>query len=182
VGAFTAGQLARRLGRVKIILQTGLGTAAVGFLLLTTTIQSDSSGTLAILYMALIGAGIGVCMPTALVTVQNAADHSDIGSATGAFLFLRSMGGAVGSTLAGVLLAGQFARHVAASGIAVPIDMGALRVHEGAAVVLDAATRLVAQGALSSAFHIAFLGCAALEAGAFITCWGLRDLPLRSAR
>jgi EmrB/QacA subfamily drug resistance transporter len=179
IGAFTAGQLARRMGRVKIILVTGLGSAAAGFCMLAT-IGPASSSILTVLYMLVIGGGIGVCMPTALVTVQNAAERRDVGAATGAFLFLRSMGGAVGSTLAGVMLAAQFARHVAASGVTVPIDMGSLRVHEGSSVVLDAATRLVAQGALSSAFHVAFVACAVLEVGALLACWGMRDVPLRS--
>ena len=177
VGAFGAGQMARRLGRVKLLIQLGLGAAVLGFALLAT-IGPATSSVLSVVYMLLVGLGIGLCMPTTLVVIQNAAERSDVGSATGAFLFLRSMGGAVGSTLAGVLLAGQFARGTAAGGIRVPIDLGSLR---GASVALDAATRAVAEGALTGAFHLAFAACAGLALLAFVVCWGLEDMPLRTS-
>lgn len=179
-GAFTAGQIARRLGRVKIIMQFGLAAALVGFVMLAT-MGPQTPQYLSVPYMMLLGLGIGVCMPTSLVTIQNAAERRDVGAATGAFLFLRSMGGALGSTLAGVVLASQFASHVAASGISVPIDLGALRVQEGVKLALDPATMTLAQGALGVAFHAAFAACGVLEALAFIACWTLRDLPLRSS-
>ena len=177
VGAFGAGQMARRLGRTKLLIQLGLGAAVIGFALLAT-IGPDTPHGLSVLYMLIVGLGIGVCMPCTLVTVQNAADQRDVGAATGAFLFLRSMGGAVGSTLAGVLLAGQFASHVAMLGLNVPIDLGSLRIQPGG-VALDATTHAAAQGALTFAFHAAFAGCAALTALAFVTAWNLRDTPLR---
>ncbi|HEX3982495.1 MAG TPA: MFS transporter, partial [Acidisoma sp.] len=47
VGAYAAGQLARRLGKSKVILLLGLGSAILGFLLLTL----DSAETSAILIM-----------------------------------------------------------------------------------------------------------------------------------
>ena len=40
-----------------------------------------------------------------MICVQNAAERRDLGAATGCMLFLRSMGGAFGSTLVGALLA-----------------------------------------------------------------------------
>lgn len=176
VGAFGAGQMARRLGRVKLLIQLGLGAAVLGFALLAT-IGPATSSVLSVVYMLVVGFGIGLCMPTSLVVIQNAAERRDVGSATGAFLFLRSMGGAVGSTLAGVLLAGQFARGTAAGGIGVPIDLGSLR---SSSVALDAATRAVAESALTGAFHLAFAACAGLAFLAFVVCWGLEDTPLRT--
>jgi hypothetical protein len=90
------------------------------------------------------------------------------------------MGGAVGSTLTGVVLAGQFAAGIASRGVTEAVDLGALRVPAGAESGLDAATRLVAQSALSGAFHASFAACAVLAFLALISCWGLRDLPLRT--
>jgi hypothetical protein len=164
---------------VKILIQIGVAATTLGFALLAT-IDAATPQLLTLLYMVVVGLGIGLVMPCTLVMIQNAAERRDVGSATGAFLFLRSMGGAVGSTLTGVVLAGQFAAGVAQSGITASVDLGALRVPAGTASTLDAATQVVAHAALSGGFHAAFAACAVLAALAFVSCWGLVDLPLRT--
>ena len=181
VGAFTSGQIARRLGKAKLIIQAGLAGSVLGFALLAT-LQADTNVVLAEAYMLLVGMGIGVCLPSTLVVVQNAAERRDVGSATGALLFLRSMGGAMGSTLVGAVLAGSFAAGVAAQGITTVIDLGALRGAEGTRITLPPEVQGVAQAALSGGFHMAFAVCACVMAAAFAACWGLRDLPLRGGR
>jgi EmrB/QacA subfamily drug resistance transporter len=180
LGAFTGGQIARRLGRVKILIQSGVAVTAIGFALMAT-VGADTPLPLTLAYMLVVGLGIGLVMPCTLVMIQNAAERRDVGSATGAFLFLRSMGGAVGSTLTGVILAGQFASGVASNGITVPVDLGSLRVPAGAVSTLDAATQAAAHVALSGAFHAGFAACAVLAALAWACCWRLIDLPLRTS-
>ncbi len=180
IGAFAAGQIARRLGRVKGIILAGLAGAVIGFGLLAT-MDGQTSHLMSVFDMLLVGLGLGVCMPTTLVMIQNAAERRDVGSATGAFLFLRSMGGAVGSTVAGVVLAGFFASHVLASGLPIPLDLGALRVPEGGHTGLDPASMAVAQAALAGAFHAAFAACAILSVLAFGTALGVKDVPLRTS-
>jgi len=181
LGAFGSGQVARKLGRAKIIIQVGIGSAALGFALLST-MGPETSHWLSVLYMLILGLGIGVCMPSTLVVIQNASEPRDVGAATGALLFLRSMGGAMGSTLVGAVLAGGFAAGIAARGITTPIDLGALRGAEGVRIALDPAVMAAAQGALSNGFHLAFGACCVVLVAAFVACWGLRDLPLRSGR
>jgi MFS family permease len=180
VGAFASGQLARRLGRAKIILVAGLAATTIGFLLMAT-IGAASSRWLIALYMVVIGIGIGLCMPASLVVVQNAAERRDVGAATGGLLFLRSMGGAFGSTMVGALLTGTFDHRLRSLGIAHPIDLGTLRGAAGGPAQLDAATRAIAGVALDSGFVVAFLGCAALAAAALVVSFGMRDLPLQSS-
>jgi EmrB/QacA subfamily drug resistance transporter len=180
VGAYLSGQLTRRLGKARIILVCGLAANTLGFLLLAT-IGAASSGWLIALYMLIIGVGIGVCMPASLVVVQNAAERRDVGAATGGLLFLRSMGGAFGSTLVGALLAGRFAGKLQSLGVVSPIDLGTLRGPQGGTVALDAATRALSGLALDSAFQLAFLACAACGAVAFLVSLGMRDLPLQSS-
>ncbi len=180
IGAFTGGQVARSLGRVKIIVQFGLAATVVGFAMMAT-IGPETPLVYSLVYMMIVGLGIGVVMPSTLVMIQNAAERRDVGSATGAFLFLRSMGGAVGSTLAGVVLVGQFGSGLVARAITIPVDLGALRLQPGVASSLDVATQIAAHAALAGAFHIAFLACAGLAALAFVACWRLRDLPLRTS-
>ncbi len=177
VGAYGAGQLARRMGRGRVILMTGLAAGTAGFALLATL--GASSGYAAVLAaMAVVGFGIGACMPTSLVIVQNAADRRDVGAATGGILFLRSMGGAVGSTLAGSLLAG---RVETAGG---HVDLAALRGHPGAgagAGGINPGLGEAVRAGLARGFHAGFLAEAVLLGLAFAVCLGLHDLTFKSS-
>jgi len=119
-------------------------------------------------------------MPSNLLMVQNAAERRDVGIATGSLLFLRAMGSAVGSTLVGTLLASRFAAGLAAQGVTIPIDLGALR-GAGARLALDPAVQAAARVALADGFRATFLACAGMTALGFLACLALRDLPLKSA-
>ena len=181
VGAYTAGQLARKLGRVKVIVLVGLLLSVAGYALLAV-LGNGSSHVVSVLDMLVVGFGLGITMPSVLVIVQNAAPRRDVGVATGTLLFLRSMGAALGSTLVGTLLAARFAAGLAAAGpAAAGIDLGALRGHGAAGLPLPPAMRDTAMAALAGGFHMAFMSCALLAGIAFVTCLGLRDLPLQSS-
>jgi EmrB/QacA subfamily drug resistance transporter len=181
IGAYTAGQLARRLGKAKLIVLGGLGISVAGFLMLAT-MDASTGRMLSLLDMAVVGFGLGIVMPSNLVVVQNAAQRRDVGVATGSLLFLRSMGAALGSTVAGTLLAGRFASGLAEAGLSGRIGLGALRGHAAAAAsAIDPAVLHAATGVLEAAFHVSFLVCGAMAAGAFLTCLWLRDLPLKSS-
>jgi EmrB/QacA subfamily drug resistance transporter len=180
VGAYISGQLARRIGRTKFIVVGGMIGATAGFALLST-IDADTSGLLAGIYMVAVGIGIGVCMPSTLVTVQNAAERRDVGSATGALLFLRSMGGALGSTMVGALLAARFESGLHRMGVTASIDLASLRGGGGDALRgLDETTRHTARIALSGGFHLAFMACAGLCVVALLLALRMRDIPLQS--
>ena len=79
-----------------------------------------------------LGGDLGLVTPNCLVTAQNAAERRDIGAATGCLLFLRSMGGAFGSTMVGALLGSGFASHRAAIGVTTHIDLSEICQHSGA--------------------------------------------------
>jgi predicted MFS family arabinose efflux permease len=59
---------------------------------------------LCMIYMLLLGSGIGLVQPNITVAIQNAAARADVGIATGCMLLFRAIGGATGVTLAGTLL------------------------------------------------------------------------------
>ncbi len=107
VGAYLGGQAARKLGRTKMLVIAGLLAIVIGFGLLAL---ESAAGALPIVMAAsaLLGLGTGITMPSVLMQVQNAAERRDVGAATGALLFLRSMGGAFGSTIVGSVLISEF--------------------------------------------------------------------------
>jgi EmrB/QacA subfamily drug resistance transporter len=180
VGAIIAGRLARRHGKMKAIMVAGLVGCLLGFGLLTM-VTADTPRFLLIIYQLILGTALGLVMPSSMVTVQNAAERRDIGAATGCLLFLRSMGGAFGSTMVGALLTTGFASHLAAIGITARIDLGEVRQHSGALADVPAAMMPQVHIALANAFHLAFLACAVVMAVAVVIALGMRDLPLRSA-
>ncbi len=179
VGAFTSGQLARRLGKAKLIVLGGLAMAVAGFALLAT-LGGHTTHFASAVYMLVVGFGIGIVMPGSLVIAQNAAERRDVGVATGTLLFLRSMGAAFGSTLVGTLLASRFRTGLLAHGVTTPVDLGSLRGHDGGAA-LDPAVRTAAEAALVSGFHLTFLACAGLSLVGLLACLQMRDLPLQSS-
>jgi len=173
VGAYAGGQVARRLGRTKGIVLAGLICCVIGLLGLMW--QSTSATLWVVLPMsAVLGLGIGVTMPSVLMQVQNAAERRDVGAATGSLLFLRSMGGAFGSTIVGSLLASRFNEGLAAAGLP-PIDLGSLRGGGGAAAHL-----MQARAALAGGFSLAFGVCLALLMVAVVVASVMKDLQLRS--
>jgi hypothetical protein len=151
----------------------------IGFVLLA---QIGATTPVALLEaeQLLLGLGLGMVMPSSLVSVQNAADHRDVGTATGCILFLRSMGGAFGSTLVGALLVSGFASRLAAIGITAHIDLDELNRGSGVPGV-SAAMLPHVQAALAGAFHVAFLACAVAMLVAILIAVRMRDLPLRTS-
>ncbi len=175
VGALLGGQLARRLGRTRIILLFGLSCCVLGFAGLALFAPTAAHG-LIVAFMMLLGLGIGSVMPTSLVLVQNAAERRDVGIATGTMLFLRSMGGAFGSTLVGALLTVRFMQRLRQLGVTEPLQIGALRART---VQLAPALRHAAQAALASAFRLDFALCAGLLLIALLVAVAMRDVILR---
>ena len=177
VGAFTGGQIARRLGKTKAIIIAGFSLSCLGF----AGLMSLTPGTpLALVLTAttVLGFGIGITLPNVLVMVQNAAERRDVGTATGALLFLRSLGGAFGSTLVGALLTGTFAARLAAQGYGV-LDLGALKPG-GSLAALGPAAVSAGRTGLASGFSLAFGACLVFFVIGIVISLGLRDLPLRT--
>jgi EmrB/QacA subfamily drug resistance transporter len=178
IGAYVGGQLTRRLGRTKVIIVWGLAATVLGFAGLTV-VGRDTSYALVFIAMATVGTGIGVCMPNILITVQNSAERRDVGTATGALLFLRSMGGAFGTTIVGALLTMQFTRRLFAAGVTTPVDLGSMQ-DGGPLTALGPAAVAAGKAALASGFTLAFAACFAASAVALIISMTVKDLPLRT--
>ncbi len=177
VGALVSGQAARRIGRTKGIVACGLVFCVAAFAGLALMAQGAPLW-LVVGCSFVLGMGTGMTMPTVLMQVQNAAERRDVGAATGSLLFLRSMGGAFGSTVVGTLLAMRFNAGLHEAGMTGSMDLGALR---GGAAGLGGLGLEQARAALGSGFALGFGVCAALLGAALVIALGMRDLPLRSS-
>src|SRR6185437_2281537 len=100
-----------RTGRYQATPVAGMLVMAFGMYLLSkmgpTTTTLDASA-----FMVVLGLGLGMVMQVLVLAVQNAVDRRDLGTATGAATFLRSMGGSFGVALFGAVLTNQLAANL----------------------------------------------------------------------
>ncbi|MFC0625162.1 MDR family MFS transporter [Kribbella deserti] len=106
IGSVGAGQLISRFGKWKrflvggsILLIAGLGM--LGMIDHTTPYWFVGVG------MLLMGLGMGMLMQNLVLAVQNTVDVSQIGAASASVAFFRSLGGAVGVSVLGAVLASR---------------------------------------------------------------------------
>ncbi|PWJ27303.1 EmrB/QacA subfamily drug resistance transporter [Branchiibius hedensis] len=95
IAAITSGQLTARTGRVRPFPIIGTAIAAIGLFLLHW-ISADSHLWLVMIFMFIVGIGIGNCMQPLTIIVQNAVPPQEIGVATSAATFFRQVGGTMG--------------------------------------------------------------------------------------
>ncbi|WP_189322249.1 MDR family MFS transporter [Streptomyces flaveus] len=108
-----AGQLVSATGRWKRYLVAGAALMTVGLALLAT-IGADTSFGLLSLYMALLGIGVGMLMQNLVLVAQNDVPAADLGSTTSLVSFFRSMGGTMGTSVLGAVLAHRVTSELAA--------------------------------------------------------------------
>jgi len=102
-GAVLSGQLASRLGYYKILIIIGLFLMMGGFLLLST-LDADTPYVRVILYMVVLGLGIGPALPLFNLAIQNAVKPWEIGVATSSGQFFQQLGSVIGTAVFGAVL------------------------------------------------------------------------------
>lgn len=111
-GAIMSGQLASRLGYYKMLIIIGLCLMMGGFFLLST-LNADTPYARVILYMIVLGLGIGPALPLFNLAIQNAVKPWEIGVATSSGQFFQQMGSTIGTAVFGAILSGSLAPSIA---------------------------------------------------------------------
>ncbi|MEV0320957.1 MFS transporter [Streptomyces sp. NPDC050659] len=113
VGAsILAGQLISHTGRYKIYPILGGLLSVVGMWLLSR-LEVDTPRLHYSIWMAVLGAGVGLVMPVLVLAVQNSVRPTDLGTATSANNYFRQIGGSVGAAIFGTLFADRLAESLA---------------------------------------------------------------------
>jgi hypothetical protein len=102
VTSLVAGQLITRTGRYRIFPILGGVFMTVGMVLLSTMDVNTGKLTTA-LFMSVLGLGMGFLMQTTMLISQNSVEQKDIGVASSAATFFRSIGGSFGVSLFGAI-------------------------------------------------------------------------------
>src|SRR4051794_12135885 len=163
VAAFLSGQLISKTGRYKVFPLLGSALVLVGCVLLTT-LDAQSSLVAASADLVVIGVGMGAMFQVFVIATQNAVRVSDLGVATAAIQFFRSMGGSLAVAALGALLTARL-----------PSGIDPTRLTADAAHVPESA-----RIALADAIHAVFVAIVPLAAAVVVLAILLPELPLRT--
>ncbi len=154
----------------RLLLKIGYRTLAVtGMMLLTigsflmSRISAGSSQLSLIIGLALMGTGMGLSIPAFLIAVQSTVGRRFMGTATSTLQFSRSIGGVLGVSVMGVVLAMSLTANLQAAGLdpaSVSIDALLDPLAQSANASLDATLRIALANAIQGVFLLAFIAAA----------------------
>ena len=189
--SIVSGKLITKHGHYKRFPIMGLSLMTVGLFMLSTLTQTTPFWQLAI-YGIFVGAGLGLSMQTIVIALQNSVEFRDLGVATSANTFFRSIGATMGVALFGTVYASRLAHNL-------PIEIEKLRASNPAALVgatpekfealkentavLQTFTPELQAGIINAfvnSFHVVFLTSVPITIIGFFIAFMLRETPLRT--
>ena len=186
VTSSVSGMFMKRTGRYKPL--PILGTATMfSALLLMTTLKVDTPLWHAMVFMLLMGMGLGLSMQTLVIAVQNALPPRDMGVATSSVTFFRSLGGTFGAAVSLAILFGSVTGNIQdrARNAGLPqavIDrFGSASSLNDSSVIktLPAAIQRVVLEGFADSMSTVFLVVALLLVPAFVLTLLTKEIPLR---
>ena len=180
IASVVAGRTISRTGRYRVWPIAGMAAVVVALALLSR-LDSTATGLSVAPLIALLGAGVGMAMPVLSVAIQNAVPYRDMGAATSAGNFFRTMGGTLGVAVFGAVLTARLHSELARL---LPAGAGGLdlevianspeQIRALPAPVADAVVEALARGVTGvflAALPVAVLG--------LVAAFFLREIPLR---
>ena len=180
VSSIVTGRIITSTGRWKRYLVGGMVLVVVGLALLS---QIDDTTSLVRVgaYMAILGLGLGGTMQNLVLSVQNNVAMSDLGAASSVVTFFRSMGGSIGVSALGAVLAHQVTDKVDAAlrALGIPADP-----HASGNIpdvrTLDEPYRSIFEHAFGQATGHIFLVAVPFAALALVCVLFIKEVPLRT--
>ncbi|MFE4855962.1 MFS transporter [Streptomyces sp. NPDC056670] len=185
IASTVSGQVITKTGKWKAWLVSGgvLVTAGLGLL---GTMRYDTPYWHLAIYMALMGLGIGMMMQNLVLCTQNQVSPADLGSASSVVVFFRSLGGAVGVSALGAVMANRVSHYVTDGLTALgPQGAAAAKGSSGSGTIPDLATlpapiRTVIESAYGHGVGDVFLYAAPCALLAFLITIFIKEIPLRT--
>jgi EmrB/QacA subfamily drug resistance transporter len=156
VGASILGtRLLLKVGYRRLAI---LGTSflVIGAFLMSTA-DANISQTLLMVYVSLMGIGMGFSIPPFLIAVQTSVERRYLGTATSTMQFSRSIGGTLGVSVMGAALSTRLVSNLAASGLDLERVSRLLNPLPGDEALLTDAIRIAVADAINIVFVIAFI-------------------------
>ncbi len=171
LGWVTASIIGTRLMLTIGYRKLGLfGTAAftVGAFLMSRAGMNTSQISLMI-FVALMGIGMGLSIPSFLIAVQTSVKRRQLGTATSTLQFSRSIGGTLGVSVMGAALSARLASNFIASHLDPELVRQLLDPLPGSQVVIEEGARVAMADAIHLVFVIAFVAAALAMVTVFFT-------------
>ena len=179
VSSIVTGRLISATGLWKRYLVGGMVLVVTGMGLLAT-IDATTSLVWIGVFMAVLGLGLGATMQNLVLAVQNNTAQADMGAASSVVAFFRSIGGSIGVSVLGALLAHQVSSKVISGLAAMGIDAS----HQNGAIpdidALPAPVRALYETALGEATGHVFLDALPFAVLALVFVLLIREVPLRT--
>jgi EmrB/QacA subfamily drug resistance transporter len=178
VGSTYGGRLITKTGRYKPFPIVG-GAMCIAGIAMLATIDVNTTQAFVSIGMCIMGLGIGTSSPVTTLAVQNVAAKGDMGAATSAVNFFRSLGSAFGVAIFGAIQSARLHSVLNA------------RLPKGAAIgdsILNSPKSVLAmpppvrhaiQEAVASGVGVVFQWALPVVILAFLVSFLLREIPLR---
>jgi EmrB/QacA subfamily drug resistance transporter len=178
-----SGRLITRFGRYKAFPLIGTLLLALGMWLFSHVSLTTSQWTLSV-WMLVLGAGLGSFMQVTILSVQNAVDRSQLGTATSSVTFFRTIGSSLGGAVFGTVLLSRLNHHlVQALPAASQHQVSARNITTNGTAGIQHLPAFIQHDILLAfvrSFHDMFLIGIPFALAAFIAAIFLREQPLRS--
>ncbi|MFD0304707.1 MFS transporter [Streptomyces sp. NPDC127119] len=184
VSSTVSGQIITKTGKWKAWLVGGgvLITAGLGLL---GTIRYDTDYWKTAIFMALLGLGIGMMMQNLVLSTQNQVAPQDLGAASSTVTFFRSLGGAMGVSALGAVMANRITDYVKDGLTGIDPKYAAAASHSTGSIPdmdsLPAPLRTVMESAYGHGIADVFLIAAVLALLAFLVTLFIKEVPLRTS-
>jgi EmrB/QacA subfamily drug resistance transporter len=183
VVSLVAGQTITRTGKYKIFPILGGIIMTAGMVLLSRLDVATTKTQLA-LFMVVLGMGMGFLMQTTMLIAQNSVEQRDLGVASSAATFFRSIGGSFGVALFGAIFARMLKDDIATrlgTDAATRLTSGGGRVDPAKLSAMPAAVREPLLHGIATALSHVFVWAIPFGAAVAILAVLVKEIPLRGA-
>ena len=184
-GSMVSGQITARTGRYKFQPVVGAALITVGMVLFASMIKFDSPLWQPLTFSLLVGLGLGGCMQTLIIAVQNAGPRRDMGASTATATFFRQIGGTLGVAVFLTILFNVLpSKLTAAFGGSLPPSMAGggtqnLASNTSGIQALPEAIRTPILVGFTNSIVVVFWAGAAVAVLAFLVLLFMREIPLK---
>jgi EmrB/QacA subfamily drug resistance transporter len=184
VASITSGRLITKFGRYRPFPIIGTLILSFGLWLFSHITLTTSEWVIGV-WMAVVGVGLGCFMQVMTLAIQNSVERSQLGTATSAAIFFRSLGSSFGGALFGAILTSRLAYHLAQflpnhtidPSFSKNIQSGVSSVHN-----LPPSIATDVLQAFAHSFHDMFLLAIPFALLSFVFALFLKEVPLRTSQ
>jgi len=173
-----SGTMMTRTGRYRVFPIVGTAVMIVGSVLLAA-MGTDTRALTVSAWMFVFGMGVGGAMQVVLTATQSRVAHADLGVATSATNFFRSLGSTIGSAVLGAVLIGRLDHWLPRLVPGARLDAASLSQSPAEIRALEPAIRDGVIDAFARSLHTVFLIAVPACILAFLISWLLPEYPLR---